>query len=240
MDSSRAGTSPAASTCSRPSWRTTRWRSSISRPAGRRPGRRSLSHAVHAVLRGFQGLPGQLQRSAVGGINNPTNRNADTTSHLWGTELSGQARSAASRLDFGAAYLDSELGTFEDVSIHSALPPDNVVNLSGAEVPCTELHRQYRPRLCDSARRPLVDAARRRLVQRRDAGCALGLATRHDTGAHAGERTADAHTGLGPLVSRALGHQCRRQALRLRIQNNATLYYAAPPRQYGLRAKFNF
>jgi len=24
------------------------------------------------------------------------------------------------------------------------------------------------------------------------------------------------------------------------IQNNATLYYAAPPRQYGLRAKFNF
>ena len=24
------------------------------------------------------------------------------------------------------------------------------------------------------------------------------------------------------------------------IQNNATLYYAAPPAQYGLRLKFNF
>ena len=50
-------------------------------------------------------------------------------------ELSGQARFGGFSLDFGVAYLDSELGNFSDVFDPFRAPPDNVVNLSGAEIP---------------------------------------------------------------------------------------------------------
>jgi iron complex outermembrane receptor protein len=93
------------------------------------------------------------------GLNNPTLRNAETESTIWGIEFSGQARLGAFSLDFGLAYLESELGSFSDVrdpfrfvdnvNNVTGIPPgdgiaddangdgtpDDVVNLSGAEVP---------------------------------------------------------------------------------------------------------
>src|SRR5262245_66595446 len=73
--------------------------------------------------------------SLVPGLNNPELRNAETESTIWGVEFSGQARAGDFSLDFGLAYLESELGTFSSVIDPFRTAPDNVVNLSGAEVP---------------------------------------------------------------------------------------------------------
>ena len=53
--------------------------------------------------------------TSLPGLNNPTLRNAETESTVWGIEFSGQARFGGFALDFGLAYMDSELGTFSDI-----------------------------------------------------------------------------------------------------------------------------
>ena len=81
------------------------------------PGRRPIPHATQRLLRDLRRLPGELFRvqSSLPGLNNPTLRNAETESTVWGIEFSGQARFGDFALDFGLAYMDSELGTFSDV-----------------------------------------------------------------------------------------------------------------------------
>jgi iron complex outermembrane receptor protein len=189
----------------------------------------------------FQDYQANFADVSIGGINNPTNRNAETTSHLWGLELSGQARFGGFSLDFGAAYLDSELGTFEDVVDPFRTPPDNVVNLSGAEVPFAP---NFTGNIGLSYAIPIAD---------------LYLTPRVDVSYSGETQAALWDTPLVTLESRTLvnglltlGPSSERWAAELwvtnagdkhyvaGIQNNATLYYAAPPRQYGLRAKFNF
>ena len=81
------------------------------------PGRRPIPHATVRLLRDLRRLPGELFRvhASLPGLNNPTLRNAETESTVWGIEFSGQARFGNLALDFGLAYMDSELGTFSDV-----------------------------------------------------------------------------------------------------------------------------
>ena len=90
----------------------------------------------------FDDYQANFSEFTVPGINNPTNRNAETESTVWGVEFSGQARFGNFALDFGLAYMDSELGTFSDVrdpfrstgDANGDGIPDDVVNLSGAHV----------------------------------------------------------------------------------------------------------
>jgi iron complex outermembrane receptor protein len=189
----------------------------------------------------FKDYQANFADSAVGGINNPTNRNAETTSHLWGLELSGQARFGGFSLDFGAAYLDSKLGTFQDVVDPFRTPPDNVVNLSGAEVPFApnftgNIGLSYAIPIGDMSLTPRVDVAYSGETQ----------AALWDSPMV----TLESRTLVNGLLTLAPNSDRWSAELWVTnasdkhyiagIQNNATLYYAAPPRQYGFRAKFNF
>ena len=197
----------------------------------------------------FDNYQANFAEFSVAGINNPTNRNAETASHIAGVELSSQARVGHFSMDLGVAYLDSKLGTFSDVYDpfrvpNCPTPPSNcaIVNLSGAHSPFSpeftgNLGLAYdiplgsgfllTPRvdvssisetqaaLWDS---PMVTLAARTLVN--------GLLTLEPVSKKWSAQfwitnAADKHYVAG-------------------IQNNATLYYAAPPRQLGVRLKYNF
>jgi iron complex outermembrane receptor protein len=177
----------------------------------------------------------------IAGLNFPTNRNAETESTVWGIELSGQARVGAFSLDFGVAYSESELGTFSDVVDPFRTAPDNIVNLSGAKVPFSpevtgNIGMAYDFKLGTLTLTPRVDFSHVDETQAalwdtpmvtlpsRDLINAQ-VALRPDSGKWSavlwGTNITDEHYISG-------------------IQNNATLYYAAPPGQYGLRVKFKF
>jgi iron complex outermembrane receptor protein len=177
----------------------------------------------------------------VGAITFPTNRTAETESHLWGIELSGQARFERVSLDFGLAFLESELGTFSDVQDPFRTPPNNVVNLSGAKSPFSpELTGNFgiaydfkfngytlTPRadvshisetqgaLWDS---PMVTLPERTLI---NAQLSLAPESAKWSAVAWGTNVTDKHYIAG-------------------IQNNATLFYAGPPGQFGIRVRYNF
>ena len=175
------------------------------------------------------------------GLNNPTNRNAETSSHLWGVELSGQAGFGNFGLDFGMAYLDSELGDFNDVVDPFRVAPNNVVNLSGAEIPFApnftgNIGMQYAFHFADFYLTPRVDVAHTGETQ-----AALWdspMVTLEDRTLVNGLITFAPESNRwkveGWITNATDKHYIAG------IQNNATLYYAAAPRQYGLRATFNF
>ncbi len=170
----------------------------------------------------------------VGALNFPTNRNAETDSHLWGVEFSGQARFGAFQLDLGLAYSKSELGTFSDVQdpFLPGPPPNNVVNLSGAEIPfAPNFTGQYRYRVRHQDGQFHADATCRRVAHGRDAGCAVVRAAGHAAGAHAAQCPALAGTGFRHLVGRVVGHQRHRQGIHWRHpeQCDALLRRAACP-----------
>ena len=183
----------------------------------------------------YQASFGQI---VLGTLNNPTNRNAETTSHQSGVELSGQAHFDKLSIDFAAAYLDSELGTFSDV-----LDPfcSCFVDLTHARAPfspelTTNIGIAYDIRAGDFTVTPRVDYSHvdptqaalwdtdRQTLDSRDLfNVQIRLAPSSDKWS-------------ATLWSTNVGD---RQYI-AGIQNNATLYYAAPPRQYGLRIKYNF
>ncbi len=150
----------------------------------------------------------------IAGLNFPTNRNAETESNLQGVEFSGQALIGKFSLDFGVAYLDSELGTFSDVVDPFRTPPDNVVNLSGARSPFTpewtgNIGLAYDFKAGNFTVTPRVDVSYVSETQ----------AALWDTPLE----TLDARTltnaqivlapGLGQVVGNPLGHQRGRQAI---------------------------
>jgi iron complex outermembrane receptor protein len=63
-------------------------------------------------------------------------RNAESRSKIWGIEASGQANWDAFSLDFGAAYLNSRIGTFSNVANQFSVVP---VQLSPPPAPPTVL-----------------------------------------------------------------------------------------------------
>ena len=187
--------------------------------------------------------------AAVPGLNNPTLRNAETESTVWGIEFSGQARFGNLALDFGLAYMDSELGTFSDVRDPFRPPgdangdgvPDDVVNLSGAQVPFSpeftgNIGVAYDIRLGDYTLTPRVDFSHQDETQ---------AALWPDPQVTLEERDLiNAQLTFGPDSGRwsavLWGTNITDEHYVSGIQNNGTLYYAAPPAQYGLRLKFNF
>lgn len=178
---------------------------------------------------------------SIGGLNFPTNRNAETDSNVWGVELSGQARVGGFSLDFGVAYSESELGDFNDVQDPFLVPPNNIVNLSGAEIPFSpkfsgNIGMAYdfalgnltlTPRVdyshIDQTQAALWDEPQVTLPERDliNAQVALEPASGKWSAVLWSTNATDEHYIGG-------------------IQNNATLFYAAPPGQYGVRFKYNF
>ena len=199
------------------------------------------------------------------GLNNPTLRNAETESTVWGIEFSGQAKLGAFSLDFGLAYLESELGTFSDVrdpfrfvdnvNNVTGLPPgdgigddangdgtpDDVVNLSGAPVPFApeftgNIGIAYDFAFGEYTLTPRVDFSHQDETQ---------AALWPDPQVTLEERDlVNAQITFGPdsgtWSAVAWGTNITDEHYISGIQNNGTLYYAAPPAQYGLRLKFNF
>ena len=188
----------------------------------------------------FDDYQANFAESAIG-LNNPTNRNAETESEVKGLEFSGQARFGGFSLDFGVAYMDSELGTFSDVLDPFRTPPDNVVNLSGAKIPFSpeftgNIGLAYDIKLGDLTLTPRVDYSHQDETQ----------AALWDTPMETLEARdlINAQIALVPESDRwsavLWGTNITDEEYIAGIQNNATLYYAAPPAQYGLRLKFNF
>lgn len=190
----------------------------------------------------FKDYQATFADTAVGGINFPTNRNADTTSHLSGFEFSGQARVGGFSLDFGAAYLDSELGTFIGVVDPFRTAPNNIVDLSGARSPFTPewtgnigiayalpiasgytLTPRFDVSYVSDAQAALWDSPRVTLEERTLVNAQLTLAP-------------DSNKWSAVFWTTNAGDKRYVGG----IQNNAALYYAAPPMQYGVRLKYNF
>jgi iron complex outermembrane receptor protein len=192
------------------------------------------------------------------GFDNPTNRNAETESDVQGAEFSGQARFGRLSLDFGVAYMDSELGTFSDVEdpfrfvdvdpvdgvaddANGDGVPDNVVNLSGAKIPFSpeftgNIGIAYDIPIGGLTLTPRVDYSHQDETQ----------AALWDTPMETLEARdlVNAQITLVPESNRweavLWGTNITDEQYVSGIQNNATLYYAAPPAQYGLRLKFYF
>lgn len=178
---------------------------------------------------------------SVGGLNFPTNRNAETDSHMWGIELSGQARLGKWSVDFGAAYSQNELGDFSDVQDPFRTPPDNIVNLSGAEIPFSpaltgNIGVAYAMSLGNLTLTPRVDFSHADETQGALWDSPMVTLPERDL--------LNAQVALEPDSRKwALvlwGTNVTNEHYIAGIQNNATLYYAAPPAQYGVRFKFNF
>ncbi|HSC08260.1 MAG TPA: TonB-dependent receptor, partial [Steroidobacteraceae bacterium] len=179
--------------------------------------------------------------SLVPGLNNPELRNAETESTIMGVEFSGQARVGDFSLDFGFAYLESELGTFSSVIDPFLTAPNNVVNLSGAEVPFAppftgNIGMAYDIRLGEFTLTPRVDFSHQDETQ-----AALWPDPQVTLEAR---DLVNAQLTFGPNSGRwsavAWGTNITDEQYVSGIQNNGTLYYAAPPIQYGLRVKINF
>jgi iron complex outermembrane receptor protein len=179
--------------------------------------------------------------SLIPGLNNPELRNAETESTIAGVEFSGQARVGAFSLDFGLAYLDSELGTFSDVIDPFLTAPNNIVNLSGAEVPFAppftgNIGMAYDIRLGEFTLTPRVDFSHQDETQ-----AALWPDPQVTLEAR---DLVNAQLTFGPNSGRwsavAWGTNITDEQYVSGIQNNGTLYYAAPPIQYGLRIKITF
>jgi iron complex outermembrane receptor protein len=179
--------------------------------------------------------------SLVPGLNNPELRNAETESTVWGIELSGQARTGGFSLDFGLAYMESELGTFSSVVDPFLPPPNNVVNLSGADVPFSpdftgNIGMSYDIRMGEFTLTPRVDFSHQDETQ-------AALWPDEEVTLEARDLV-NAQLTFGPNSGKwsvvAWGTNITDEQYVSGIQNNGTLYYAAPPALYGVRAKINF
>jgi iron complex outermembrane receptor protein len=188
-----------------------------------------------------QQLPGGTALSSVAVF-----RNADGDSKVWGFELTGQAEFGNLSVDFGLAYLDSELGTFKNV-VDPFLPPvppapagSNVVDLSGAHSPFSpkwtgNVGVGYAIHLAgDLTLTPRVDYA---YIDSTQAGLwnspQLTLESRKLTNVQV---RLENQKWWGQLwVTNATDEKYANA-----IQNIPPIYYAAPPRMYGLRVGMNF
>jgi iron complex outermembrane receptor protein len=190
----------------------------------------------------FDNYQANFSEVTLAGINNPTNRNAETQSHIAGAEFSAQAHVGGLHMDVGAAYLDSKLGNFSDVVDPFRTAPNNIVNLSGARTP-------FSPNFTGNLGLAYDIAI----------GDGLTLTPRVDISHISETQAALWDTPLETLKARTLTNalltleptskkwSAALWATNLSdkhyvagIQNNATLYYAGAPRQYGLRVKYSF
>ena len=165
-------------------------------------------------------------------------RNAQGESTIWGFELSAQAVFGNLSFDFGAGYLDSELGTFKNVINPFLAPPNNVVDLSGAKSPFSpkwtgNVGVSYTLNLPGDMRLiPRVDYS---YIDSTQAGLwNSSLITLEDRKL----RTCSCVSNPAKWYANLWSTNATDEEYVGGIQNNAALYYAAPPRMYGLRVGF--
>ena len=161
------------------------------------------------VLRRRSTITRRILPSTVVGLNNPTNRNAETESDVWGIEFSGQARFGGFSLDFGMAYMDSELGTFSDI-----IDPFRPAAGQRRQPVRRQASRSRRSSPATSASPMTSSSARFTLTPRvdyshQDETQAALWDTPMETleGPRPGQCADHARTGIGPMVGGALEHE---------------------------------
>jgi iron complex outermembrane receptor protein len=137
--------------------------------------------------------------------------------------------------------MESELGTFSSVVDPFLPPPNNVVNLSGADVPFSpdftgNIGMSYDIRMGEFTLTPRVDFSHQDETQ-------AALWPDEEVTLEARDLV-NAQLTFGPNSGKwsvvAWGTNITDEQYVSGIQNNGTLYYAAPPALYGVRAKINF
>jgi iron complex outermembrane recepter protein len=167
-----------------------------------------------------------------------TFRNAESESIVWGIEASGQAQFGNLGLDFGIAYLDSELGRFSDVL--NPFPGPALIDLSGAKSPFSpeitgNIGAGYELHLPNGATlTPRLDVAH---IGKTQAGLFPSSQITLE------DRTlvnANIRFDAGPWRATLWSTNLLNERYVAGIQNNGTLYYPAPRRMYGLRVQHTF
>lgn len=168
-----------------------------------------------------------------------TFRNASGDSDVWGVELTAQAAFGSLSIDFGAAYMDTELGTFENVldpyngntptdlsGAHSPFSPEWTANIGAAYDFQLPWDLVLTPRVdysyIDETYASLWEVAQNKLKKRKLTNVQLRLAP------------ADGQWWAQAWMTNATDEEFPGA-----IQNTSTLFYAAPPRRYGLRVGVN-
>jgi len=170
-----------------------------------------------------------------------TFRNADGNSDIWGFEFTSQAVFGNLAFDIGVAYLDSELGTFENVidPFLPGPPPANVIDLSGAHSPFSpkwtaNVGVGYSFHLGEMTVTPRVDYA---YIDSTQAGLwnspQIELDSRKLTNVQV---RAEVRNWWASLWCTNATDEKYANA----IQNIPPIFYAAPPRMFGVRAGMNF
>ena len=173
-----------------------------------------------------------------GGIILPTNRTAEGKSNVSGIEVSGQALLNGWSLDFGVAYSDSELGTFENVDDPFT---GQTVDLTGAKAPFApewsgNLGVGYEISLPGATLVPRVDYSY--LSETQGALWDSPLVTIQSRGLMNVQLSLNSTSETWSAV--LWGTNVTDKEYVAGIQNNGTLRYAGAPRQYGLRIRYNF
>ena len=184
------------------------------------------------------------------GLNNPTTQKRRDREHRLGNRVQRPGAVRRFSLDFGLAYYGKRARHLQrrpgSVPSRRATPttdgiPDDVVNLSGAKVPFSpeftgNIGIAYDFAFGEYTLTPRVDFSHQDETQ---------AALWPDPQVTLEERDLiNAQLTFGPdsgTWSAVLwGTNITDEHYISGIQNNGTLYYAAPPAQYGLRLKFNF
>ena len=167
-------------------------------------------------------------------------RNAQGSSTIWGFEFSAQAVFGNLSVDVGAGYLDSELGTFKNVINPFLPPPDNIVDLSGAKSPFSpkwtgNVGASYAISLPGNLRLiPRIDYS---YIDSTQAGLwNSSLITLEDRKLLNAQLRLESDKWYVNLWSTNATDEKYVGG----IQNDAALYYAAPPRMYGMRVGMSF
>jgi iron complex outermembrane receptor protein len=186
----------------------------------------------------FDTYQAQFAEVGTGPANIATFRNAAGESDIYGIEFSGQALVGSWGFDFGLAWLESELGTFSGVINPFTLVEED---LTGAESPfapdlTVNVGVEYTFALGDGMiLRPRVDYAH---LSETQAGLwdseLLTLESRDLLNVQLRLAPSSGNWYANLWMTNATDEKYAGA-----IQNNGTLRYAAPPRQYGLRVGVN-
>jgi iron complex outermembrane receptor protein len=189
--------------------------------------------AYYQTLSDFQA---QFQSAELGSQN--ILQNASGESKIWGIEASLQARLGNFRMDLAAAYLDSELGDFPDV-VDPTNPP-NLTNLTGGTAPFAP---EFSLNVGASYEIPLND--RLRLTPRVDVS---HVSDQNGAVFEAPQTLIPSRTLInaalrldnGTWYAEAYSTNLTDKRYVAGVQDIGNIWYPGQPRQYGLRAGWNF
>jgi iron complex outermembrane receptor protein len=177
------------------------------------------------------------------------NRNAPGNTEIWGIELSAQAHVENWHVDLAAAYMESDIGTFENVidPFRTAANGgvDVIIDLSGSETPYTPDVTMNAGVAYDFFLTGMLEGFT--LTPRADVSYVSDLRSKlWDTPlVEIGERTlVNARLTLAAPNDKwsatFWATNVFDEGYVAGIQNLATLYYAGRPLEYGFRVRYNF